>query len=317
MKSHVDLWRKRFCHAVQAGVIVAVCLCVPACGSPTIQGRWKDREIKIDGDYRDWESSLYHFEDAGIYAGVLRDETYLYLCVSSSDPARVRQALHGGLTVWFDATGGRKKSLGIRFPVGAPSPAGERPPRTGRGGEPPNFQKLLERFTGPEREIELLRDSSASRRMLVADAAGLDVQIGLVEDVLTYELRIPLAASPEFPYAIAASPVQTVSVGLMTTALGGRRAPRPGDSDSSGGRSGRDEPSWGQGDGGLDGPPGGGPRYQGEPGGDGGDGGGGDRGSGRGPRGPRGGRPRGDVVPNRGEPLELWFRVALPSGAPS
>ena len=314
MRGHADLWRKPFCRAVRAGVIVAVCLCVPACGSPTIQGRWKDREIKIDGDYRDWESSLYHFEDAGIYAGVLRDETYLYLCVSSSDPARVRQALHGGLTVWFDATGGRKKSLGIRFPVGAPGPAGERPPRTGPGSEPADSHGLLERFTGAQREIELLRDSSAPQRMLVADAAGFDVQIGLVDDVLTYELRIPLVASPESLCAIAASPVPMISVGLMTTAFGGRRPRRPGDSDSSGGRSGRGGPSRDRGDGGLGGPPGGGPRYQGEPSGDWGGGGGG-RGSGRGSDGPRGGRPRGDVAPNRGGPLELWFRVALPSGA--
>jgi hypothetical protein len=298
---------------------VALGSLVAGCGTPEITARWKDREITIDGDYRDWEGALYHFEDAKVYAGVLQDETHLYLCLSSSDRMRIQQVVRGGLTVWFDPSGNRTRSFGLRFPVGgAPTTTGM-PPSDSTGGPrwtPGGFRegstgidvkKVLAQLTGADREIEIRRDSSPPLRLFLAEAAGIDVQIGLVEDVLTCELKIPLRTQPEYPYAVHTAPLQALSIGLETVAGPARLTDGPLE-----GWSGEGSPG--------DGPPDGEPPGGGRPGGGGpGGGGGGHRGGGRGGHGPGGGRPgsHGDMrrSPPAG-PLDLWFQVKLVADAP-
>lgn len=116
--------------------LLALCVIAPGCGMPEIPARWTDREIAVDGDYRDWEGSLYHFEEQSVYAGVLRDATYLYLCLSSSDRARVQQVVRGGLTVWFDPEASKTRGFGLRFPLGGePRTEPSRPVPTPPSGE--------------------------------------------------------------------------------------------------------------------------------------------------------------------------------------
>ena len=93
------------------------------CGMHEFDSTWRDREITIDGkdDGAEWENARYFFGDKKITIGLLNDESNLYIRLSSRDSNMQKQLLALGFIAWFDAKGGKKKTLGIHFPIGMQS----------------------------------------------------------------------------------------------------------------------------------------------------------------------------------------------------
>jgi hypothetical protein len=201
-------------------VIFVVALGVP--GVPQASGnrqridsRWRDREVVVDGDHREWAGPLVRVDDkVPVTAAAMNDGQFLYIVLSTSDPATRMQILRQGLIVWFDPKGGDKKHFGLKFPVGVPlgeMGRGRGRERGSRQPPDPGENSDLE----PTDRLEVYGPKKDDARSFVATMApGIAVKIGQVEGSLVYELKVPIQTSVELPYAIEAKPGALVGFGL-------------------------------------------------------------------------------------------------------
>lgn len=248
----------------------------------------KDRDIVIDGDSGDWAGPLVPLDDQHpLSVAVANDGESLYLVLTASDAAIRRQILREGLIVWFDPEGKDKKHFGIKFPVGAlPTERGRgqrgdrgEPNDQGQGTRPPGAPA----FEEPVDRLEILGPKKDDAHSFVLERApGVSVKVAQAQGSIVYELKVPLAASADVPYAIGTKPGATIGLGLETPkmegpAMAGRRG---------GGMGGFGGGTGGRGGGGMGG-----------------------RGGGMGGRG--GGEGRSQF--ERAKPMKIWATVRLAS----
>jgi hypothetical protein len=196
-----------------------------------IDSRWLDAPVTVDGAPGDWPGPLVPFNDQPVSVAAANDGESLFLVLTASDRVTRTQILRRGLIVWFDAAGKDKKRFGLKFPIGvgldeegfrgrrrggdAGSGSGSGTAAGGRDrpreeGGPPE-----ERSIEPPNRLEILGSSKDDARSFTADKApGIEVKVGQAEGLLTYELKVPIAASEAHPYAIGARPGALISAGL-------------------------------------------------------------------------------------------------------
>ncbi len=207
-------------------VLVLVAICgVGVWASESIESRWRDREIRVDGVQDEWPETV-HVNEAGS-VGAVNDDQVLYLSVITSDQQRRRQFVAGGLIVWLDASGGKKQSFGIQIPGLRES--GYRGARTGgrRGVDETSADVPMPALT----YFELLGPKKDDRRRIERTSeSGIDVAAGSREGTLVYELKVPLAATSATPHAIGTKPGRKIGLGLETPKI---------ERSEAGGRAGR------------------------------------------------------------------------------
>ncbi len=102
--------------AVFAIILIVCTSFFSGCNEPALESQWCDREIVADGKGYDWrDSDQYYDKDKRTRVGILNDENYLYVFLSTHDRMMKRQIKALGMTVWFDLEGGEEKKFGIRF----------------------------------------------------------------------------------------------------------------------------------------------------------------------------------------------------------
>jgi hypothetical protein len=148
------------------------------------------------------------------------------------------------------------RRFGIRIPgsafgrLGSGGLQGPRPGGRNRGAPPqPEFT--------PVTYFELLGPGKDDRRRIeVAAETGIEVAGSLREGVLSFEIKVPLAAGQSYLNSLSASAGQTLGLGLESPELerpeGGPRGGRPG--GIGGGRPGGMGGGRGRGPGGMGGP---------------------------------------------------------------
>jgi hypothetical protein len=189
---------------------------------------WRDRDIVVDGQDAEWHGLTLPVKNQHFSLGVVNDADYLYVCLPVMD-AQARMLIERrGLAVWLDKAGGKKNQFGVHFPVYGIADA-----RAGRGrGEGPAGDRQGSDGRGPMGgpiEIGILGPGLGKGRiMLMADARGIEVSLGVYENLLVYELRVPLKRSEEHPYAPDVKPGDTLRVQFETPSVPPGRAPLGG-----------------------------------------------------------------------------------------
>ena len=174
-----------------------------------IVSQWRETPIVIDGDKGDWPDLQLDLEKKECSIGVSNDADFLYLALRLDNPLLVRQLLRRGFTVWFNPAGNRKKTFGIRYPVGARGGPRGRQSRAVRGDGAPQREDGADPETNYRQRMEsMLRDVEIiipaldmSRRIPLQHAPGIEVQIKGLGDEVFYELKLPLVKKEGFPYA--------------------------------------------------------------------------------------------------------------------
>jgi hypothetical protein len=196
-----------------------------------LDSRWLDSPVTVDGSPVDWPGPLVPFNDEPVSIAAANDGESMFVVLTASERAARTQIVRRGLIVWFDSGGKDKKRFGLKFPIGSgfseedfrgrrrgggdgSSRSGdlEGPPREGtqRDGAPPQDAP-----PDPPNRLEVLGSSKDDARSFTADKApGIEVKLGQAEGLLTYELKVPLAANDAHPYGIGAKPGALISVGL-------------------------------------------------------------------------------------------------------
>jgi hypothetical protein len=196
-----------------------------------LDSRWLDSPVTVDGSALDWPGPLVPFNDEPVSIGAANDGESMFVVLTASERAARMQIVRRGLIVVRFRRKDRKKRRS-EAPIGAgsakgfrgrrhgggggdvPSGAGDRAgvPREGtqRDGAPPQDAP-----PDPPNRLEVLGSSKDDARSFTADKApGIEVKLGQAEGLLTYELKVPLAANDAHPYGIGAKPGAVISVGL-------------------------------------------------------------------------------------------------------
>ena len=231
-------------------LVLFTALLLGGCGGTTaLQSTVPDPDIAVDGNPDDWQGALTPIEDKNLSLGVHNDGEYLYLALVSSDRRLINQAIIRGLTVWFDAEGGKEKTFGLRFPLGLIESGASFSPREMQQDQNPDARR--EQFEASLTELDVLQGKDQSVRFPRAAIPRLDVTATLNAGTLVYELKIPLGISEDHAFAIDAAPGDVIGVGLETPEIdreargqqfggrGGRGGGRGGRGGGRGGFGGR------------------------------------------------------------------------------
>ncbi|NQT79128.1 MAG: hypothetical protein HQ555_01885 [Candidatus Aminicenantes bacterium] len=196
------------------------------CGTLELNSDWRDREITVDGRNDDWLGNMMYFEEENVSLGLLNDENFIYICLIAEDQMIRNQVMSQGITLWFDPEGGKKKTFGIKFPIGMQP--GERQDRRKHPGGVPNKEKRDEGDLEELRqarmkqmdELEILGPGKEkSVRMPVEKAKGIYINVKLSSGMLVYEIKVPLKRSEEYLYAVGTKAGNLVGIGLETSKI--------------------------------------------------------------------------------------------------
>lgn len=285
-------------------LVSTLALLFMACGQEEINSHRPDSTIKIDGSSEEWEDLLMAMPDQKLAFGVCNDDSAVYFCLTTTDRALQMRIMAGGLTVWFNGQGGKKKSLGIRYPVGAPGPRE-------RGGMPPRQEMTEEqrenmrqdRMKFRASDIEMVgADNQVLEHLPVENNENISARFEINEQTFVYELKMPIQGAGDFRYAIPVAANNQIGFGMDITspkAMNGRRPEgrdgQMGHPPDGGGMGGEGMGGDRMGDGDMEGSRMGGGRM-----------GGGRRG---------GARPEGrgmhEGMASSAEPLKIWLKVNL------
>ncbi len=184
-----------------------------SCANMQFQSGWRDEDIKIDGRSDDWVGNLTYVDNQNISLGVQNDADYLYVCMVAEDQIVISKLLRQGMILWFNSEGGKKKTFGIKYPVGRQGMQ----PGEGEMTRPNNEadrQKMRRTMMAISNELEILQESKVPILTSIENIKGIEVFLKRSTGLIVYEIKIPLQKTPELPFAIGAEEGSEIGVGI-------------------------------------------------------------------------------------------------------
>ena len=202
----------RWARAAPALLLLGILTACSSFKTFQIESRPPDGQVLIDGLAGDWAGRLFVVEGQNVALGFLNDRECLYICLRIDNPGMKRQLLRSGMTVWFDPAGGKKKVLGIKYPVGL---------RAGEEGtwrvEGPEDVEAPGEVGGNLTDVEIHRQGISEPEVMdIAEAEGFELKASASGRNFVYELKVPLTKSGDSPAGLGAAPGGTVGVGFET-----------------------------------------------------------------------------------------------------
>lgn len=239
-------FKRIFCNKriILASILFFFAFFLAGCSTFKLESKWLDREITVDGQSDDWLGAMMYMEDKNISIGLFNDENFLYICMIAEDQFVRNQVMRQGVMLWFDPSGGKKETFGIKFPIGMQ--AGDIP--MGRRGDEQDPERSRQARRRPMTELEILGPGKdESLRMPKEDAKGIDIDVKSLSGMIVYELKVPLTHSEEHPYAIGAKAGSLIGVRLETPKMSRQRISGRSGMGGRGGTGGRGGMSGGRG----------------------------------------------------------------------
>lgn len=233
-------------------------LLITSCGGRVyvVSSLGPPHSIVVDGDDNDWTGALSYVAKDHLFVGFVNDHDDLFICMTKEISEGRGPAGMGGWTVWFDPSGGTKKTMGLRLALAMAPPEegrseeglGRRPGRRPErkpveepadmeqsGQQPPMERSVDLEILGPRGEVlQKLSTEAAAKE-------GLEVKTGFAGGSFVLEVRIPLEASERQPLAAGAGPEGIIGVGFLSSRSDQkdrRSGPPGGRMGGAGGRSG-------------------------------------------------------------------------------
>ena len=172
-------------------------------------------DINIDGKDDDWRNTKTFFENERVAIGVFNDEHFLYLSLTPWDIGMETSIIRGGFTVWFDSRGKKKKTFGIRYPIGSKEYGLTGIERKTRD----ELEERLKKFAESQNELEIIGPGEDEvRKMAISEAKELYIEagVGSSNGKLFYELKVPIDRDEKHPYSLVISPDGTLGLGFET-----------------------------------------------------------------------------------------------------
>lgn len=190
-----------------------------SCGSSAVvQSAWRSSEIKIDGNFTDWQNHLKLLTDQKISLGFTNDDKFLYMCLVTEDRMKIMQMTRAGFITWFIPSGGSDNTFGIKYPLPYKNPPREQMQNIGRemfqqGG----LDKIVNMLLEKQNEIQILNFDKYSLSLLpIENQDGIKAKLGYVDGKFVYELQVPLAVHSDYAFQIASMPGENLQIKFET-----------------------------------------------------------------------------------------------------
>lgn len=196
-----------------------------SCGSsPVLQNNWRASEIKIDGNYNDWQAYLKPLADQKISLGFTNDDKFLYMCLVTEDRMKVMQLTRAGFITWFIPASGSDNTFGIKYPLPNKNIPREQMQGMGRellqqGAPGGGLDKMVNMMLEKQNEMQIINSDKYSLSLLpLENQDGIKAKLGYTEGKLVYELQVPLAVHNQGDYAfqIASVPGDILQIKFET-----------------------------------------------------------------------------------------------------
>ena len=200
---------------------IAISILISGCKGPQeVETHWSEKPIQVDGHMTDWAGiPTTFFEESAVQLGLANDSEKLHILFRFSNEMWARLIRMGGLTLWVDRSGEKKKEFGLRY-TGGPS-LSELQDR-GTGGEGGFLDRLTEeqkerlrqRETQTDQITVVDKNNNPIEDLPVNGSKGPAVAFADLKGIYTYEFSIPLQKSDLATYGIDAQPGQAIGLGL-------------------------------------------------------------------------------------------------------
>lgn len=202
-------------------IIIIVFLNLIGCGEKKVASTWFEGNINIDGSREDWGNIFIYLEDEKIAVGLYNSVSDLYICLVSNDREIIVQFLRQGFTIWFDPKGGKKETMGIKYPL-AVRPAGisnrENRGQSVRGMN--DIETQVNQLKVSQHSMDIMGPNEEMvDRIFRHNTYGVELELGFFDGNFVYELKIPLEPSTTSPYAINTSLGETIGIGFKTNKI--------------------------------------------------------------------------------------------------
>jgi hypothetical protein len=195
------------------------------CKSQQLGSQWRDRDITIDGSVTEWNGLMQAPEDADVAIGLVNDDIYLYLCLTSGNRETTLRMLMSGFTVLFENKAKKGARLGVHFPL---APVRSRPPLV-REHDPAAMMKQLEASLGTLALLGPGKNDTLPMATRMAESLGIAVSVKSLNEGCAYEIKVPLNRDARFTYAIDMGKDSLIEVTLASD-----EATRPSDHGEGG-----------------------------------------------------------------------------------
>ncbi len=258
-----------------------------SCSSATkISSSFSDGSIKIDGNQSDWQGQLKPISGEGVAVGFKNDNDKLYICLITTDRAKIMKILRQGLTVWIEPDGS-DKSIGIKYPI-KPNmfdmKKSNMMDKKEMGNE--NIEEMTNKLLETQTEYSIVnQDNYPLYSYQINTQDNLKLKAGYQNYQFVYEIEIKLNDN-KLINMLENNTDNLLNIGFLT-----EKFEMPERPDNMGGGDGMEPPSGGgMGGGGMEPPSGGGMGGMGGMG---------------------GGRPPMDNMKDAAQQLEYWFDIKL------
>ena len=180
------------------------------CKSIQIESPWTDRTITIDGKALEWNSLILYPKDSKFGVGVMNDDKFLYLCMTSWDRKVTNQIMRAGFTTWFETKNGKGKRFGIHYPLGMAKSGFHH-------GMEQDPEMMKEKIEESLEHIEILgpgKEDTCPTRTIITESMGVVARIVFSEENCVYELKVPLNQDSINKFAINAGKERDVTMEL-------------------------------------------------------------------------------------------------------
>lgn len=212
--------------------IYLVVILISGCGSAEkLQSSWNGSDMKIDGDFSDWENNLHAIEGEGVSLGFKNDNESLYLCLITVDRGKMMQMMRSGFIVWFIPQNNNSKVFGIKYPMPLSLLNLGREERQDFNKDmfqPEKMQEMFSKMLNQKNEFQIINEENFPLGQFGLDnKKGIKVKLGYASERFIYELQVPLGTN-NYSYRIASQPGEKLKIKFETLESEFEGMPAPG-----------------------------------------------------------------------------------------
>ncbi len=202
--------------------VIVSALLIESCGSTknasTSSGESEEKYYSrhltpvIDGKMNEWGETLMFDNSTKCIYSIANDDVALYIAIKAADRTQQMKIVQGGMEIWIDYTAKKKKSTGIKFPLGGGRMA---MPAGGSNRQDPKEMRQQMKLNMQTMELvgfkeDLNGSHNVYSTIQVKPAIEWDDK-----DNMVYELAIPFAVLDE---AVRAN-LATISIGIFVKGI--------------------------------------------------------------------------------------------------
>lgn len=201
-------------------LVVVGSIFLGGCKTQEVSSHWSAQPVQVDGQMTDWAGiPTTYFEDSAVQLGLCNDSDRLYVIFRYNNQTWARLIRMGGLTLWLNNSGKKKKDFGIRYTGGPSLSEMQGQGMAGEGGFweslTPEQKKRLQQRKAMTDQITVVGKKDQPEVALPVDGfRGLAVASADLKGVYTYEFSIPLKKIDLASYGLDAQPGQPICLGL-------------------------------------------------------------------------------------------------------